>query len=734
MTDLLLDLGHYAFNPYAVPLAVTGLAALTLAFVVFARHGTTLVGRALTRLVLVATAYCLALAARYSAADETTALLWARLTYVPIAFLPPAIYAFVMRLLGRYPSRGPAIQAGWVVAFLFAVLALGTDELVVGLRHYAWGPYDRLGLLVLPFLLFFVGLLADGLLELRKAYLRETLDAEHRRRLGSFAALLLVASLALVDYLPAFGVAVYPFGYLAILAFIVGAARTVDRYDLIDITPAFAADEILATVPDPLLVCDGHGRIQVSNAAATAILGYTPEELHGRGLRSLFPDRENEAEAMSVLEGRARSREVVVRSRDGAEIMVNMSASPLSDGSGAPVGTVVLARDIRQRKRLEAALRESERHFRSLIENGSDLITVLTEDLLIRYESPSVERILGYTPEDRIGRPFLDEVHEEDQDRLRTLLERVRAEPGTTITAEYRTHQRRDGERVLEGRVRNLLEEPAVAGIVVNSRNVTRQHRMEAELRQHQRLESVSRLAGGVAHDFNNLLTTIQGHLFILEEDETLSDEARSELREVRRGADRVAELTSQLMAFSRQQVHRPALVDLNALVEEVRPYLQRLLGTAMQLEADVAPEPITVRADPDRVRQVLVDLVLNARDAMPDGGRITMSTGVEHLRSRPGEEDDGDAPDPGDYAVLRVSDTGVGMDEDTRRRIFEPFFTTKKQGKGTGLGLSTAYGIVRQSGGTIDVETEPGRGSTFRILLPRIEAATIPEDDVSPA
>ena len=244
---------------------------------------------------------------------------------------------------------------------------------------------------------------------------------------------------------------------------------------------------------------------------------------------------------------------------------------------------------------------------------------------------------------------------------------------------------------------------------VVTVEDIHEHKRLEERLAQSQRLEAMGRLAGGIAHDFNNLLTAIEAYSDFLLERGVLDEPARRDVGEIKRAAGRAAELTRQLLAFGRRQVLQPQVLSLNDVVRQTEAMLRRVLGEDVELAAELEPELWSARFDPGQLEQVIVNLALNARDAMPDGGRLTLSTGnVE-----------GDRP----QVTVSVADTGVGMDEGTLERIFEPFFTTKEEGKGTGLGLATVYGIVEQSGGTIEVASEPGRGATFTILLPRAEA-----------
>jgi nitrogen-specific signal transduction histidine kinase/ActR/RegA family two-component response regulator len=249
----------------------------------------------------------------------------------------------------------------------------------------------------------------------------------------------------------------------------------------------------------------------------------------------------------------------------------------------------------------------------------------------------------------------------------------------------------------------------------------------EEQLRQAQKMDAVGKLAGGIAHDFNNLLMVIRGDSDLMLRRLASGDPLRSNAEGIREAADQAASLTRQLLAFSRKQVMAPSLVDLNGIVASIHAMLQRLLGETINLVTITAPDLGAVKADPGQMEQMILNLCVNARDAMPDGGRLTLRTANVDLDEAAAARW-GDAR-PGPYVMLEVTDTGVGMDEETRSRLFEPFFTTKEQGKGTGLGLSTVYGTVRQSGGHIAVESAPGRGSTFTVCLPRVAAAAPPPE-----
>jgi PAS domain S-box-containing protein len=383
----------------------------------------------------------------------------------------------------------------------------------------------------------------------------------------------------------------------------------------------------------------------------------------------------------------------------------------------------LLARVLRyaiERKRGEEALRAREAHYRTILENIGD--GVLITDRQGRYldVNPRACEVTGYPREELLRLNTTDTYLPEERAGVLPRL----AEIARSGSASYeRSLLRKDGAVItVDVNARAL---PA-GNLLATLRDVTDRKRLEEQLRQAQKMEAVGRLAGGVAHDFNNVLTAIFGYADLLTEEFPAGSPARQDLEEIRKAATRASALTRQLLAFSRQQVLAPVVLSVNDLVEDVDKMLRRLLGEDVELRVTLARDAGNARADPGQLQQVIMNLVVNARDAMPTGGKLLIETADAELTEQYAELHQQVIPGP--YVMLAVSDTGVGMDAQTKARIFEPFFTTKEKGKGTGLGLSTVYGIVKQSGGYIWVYSESGHGTTFKVYLPRVDAPAEPQ------
>jgi two-component system cell cycle sensor histidine kinase/response regulator CckA len=487
----------------------------------------------------------------------------------------------------------------------------------------------------------------------------------------------------------------------------------------------FLMGTLMDSIPDSIYFKDAQSRfLRVNQAFAHWCRLGDPAEAVGKTDFDIFAREHAEAALRTEQEIMRTGRPVVDLEEeetwpDRPSTWVSTTKMPLRDAAGGVIGTFGISRDITERKRAEELLRRSEADYRDLVEYAPLGIYRSTPQGRFLTVNPALVRMLGYaSPEELLRLDVARDVYADAEDRARLLVQfegrdEVRAE------AEWK---RKDGALVAVRLNVRMIRRPAAEiecfeGLV---EDVTQQRSLENQFRQAQRMEAVGRLAGGVAHDFNNVLTAITGYSDLLLEDLGPEDPKRSDVQEIRVAAQRAAALTRQLLAFSRKQVFQSRVLDLNTTVQTLDKMLRRLIGEDVKLECALAGGLGAVRADPAQMEQVILNLAVNARDAMPSGGRLTIETANVDLDETYAREHAGAVP--GAYAMLAVSDTGIGMDAETRLHIFEPFFTTKEQGKGTGLGLSTVYGIVKQSGGYVWVYSEPGRGSTFKIYLPRVD------------
>jgi two-component system cell cycle sensor histidine kinase/response regulator CckA len=466
-------------------------------------------------------------------------------------------------------------------------------------------------------------------------------------------------------------------------------------------------------------------RLNYVSPSVERLRGLTVEEAMAEPLDESLTEeslaRMGHAMARSVEPGGASSHTGVFDQpcADGSLKHVEITASYIRDASGRPVEILGVSRDATVRVEAERALRESEARFRTLIERSTDMIVLLDGEARITFWSPSATEALGWESRDLEGRAFLELIHPADVDGAAETVRRILAEGGSTGRLAGRIRHKTGSWRSIDGQCRNLLPDPAVRALVMNTRDVTAHLQLEAQYLQAQKLESIGRLAGGIAHDFNNLLTVILSSTEVLRQDRAAGIAVDDEdIEQIHAAGERARDLTRQLLAFARKQVIAPTSLDLNAVVRGSEKLLRRVLGEDVRLVVNADPELWPSMCDAGQIEQVLVNLAVNARDAMPGGGVLT----VETRNAEVGDAESARDPErrPGSWVRLLVRDTGLGMSPEAMEHLFEPFFTTKERGKGTGLGLATVHGIVAQSGGHIRVESQPGRGTSFEIFLPR--------------
>jgi two-component system, cell cycle sensor histidine kinase and response regulator CckA len=474
---------------------------------------------------------------------------------------------------------------------------------------------------------------------------------------------------------------------------------------------------------DAIIAADLNGKVTDWNAGAEKMFGYSRAEATGMPVSIIAgTDRKHEPKEIlaRIRKGAGVMNQETVRIRqDGKHVHVSLTVSPIRNQSGRLTGSAAIVRDITERIEMEAALRRSEANFRSVIENSpyGALRSLLDGRILLA--NPAVVRMLGYSSEsDLLILNMNTDVYRNPADRERVIEQSRNTEYLKDFEVEWK---HRTGSPIMvrfsSHVVRNQAGEIDHFDMMVQ--DITRQRNLEDQLRQAQKMEAIGRLAGGVAHDFNNLLGVIIGYSELALDRIEPASAVRSQVEQIRKAGERASALTRQLLAFSRQQVLDTKTLNLNAIISDMAQLLLRLIGEDIELQTKLDPDLHAIRGDQGQIEQVIMNLAVNARDAMPQGGKLIIET-----RNVMIEEDELQRRAPmiaGDYILLTISDTGMGMDAETQAHIFEPFFTTKARGKGTGLGLATVYGVVKQSGGYIWVYSEPGLGATFKLYLPRV-------------
>ena len=498
------------------------------------------------------------------------------------------------------------------------------------------------------------------------------------------------------------------------------------------------SSDLLETLPDAIVAVDHDGTIVQINSQTQALFGYTRDELIGQKVETLVPEsyrsqhhrhRENFVEAPKTRRMGAEL-DLYGRRRNGSQFPVEISLSPLSTDKGMFVLSAI--RDISDRKRIAEELRRAneELHLRTteqlgeyrarlalIIDSSEDAIIGKDLDGTITTWNRGAEHIYGYTPEEVVGKNISLLAPSDRPDEIPEILRKIAR--GESIEHYESMRATKDGRQLNVSISVSPLRDANgnVVGASAIARDITAQKKAEGQLHQSQKMEAIGRLAGGVAHDFNNILGIINACAEFLRDRIDPANGPLQYVENIRKATERGTALTRQLLAFSRSSAIQPRIFDLNERLKDLSKLLRPLMGDDVEILIVSMSPAAVVEADPGQFDQIVVNLAVNARDAMPKGGKFILETRTERFDETFAEQHQ--QMPPGKYILLAVSDTGHGMDEATVSRIFEPFFTTKEMGKGTGLGLATVYGIVKQSAGHIMVYSEPGHGTTFKIYLP---------------
>ena len=496
---------------------------------------------------------------------------------------------------------------------------------------------------------------------------------------------------------------------------------------------------IVASSADAIIGKTIDGVVTSWNAAAERMFGYSTEEMVGSSIFRLIPEDLHQGER-DLLEQIRRGEpagltEVERVRKDGQRLFISVAVSPIRDGRGQVIGASSIKRDVTERRQAQEALAQSQERLQLAL-SAARMGTWRWDpanDLLSWDEG--LRRLFGLENEQLVT-PYsdmLDRIHEDDRSHVQGALQRALAGEDE-LDVQFRILQPSGQQRWMANQGQVVLNsDGAVRYMTGVCLDVTDRKLLEERLRQAQRMDSIGQLAGGIAHEANNMMSVVLGCADYVLQRTDLVEAVRQDVDQIWRAAKRTAGITQQLLAFSRRQVLQPQVLDLNATVRDLEPILARALGESQGLRMHLSPTLGSVRADPGQLEQVLLNLTLNARDAMAEGGRLTIETMNVVLDEAYAAAKPVETLEPGDYAALVVTDTGHGMDRDTLAHIFEPFFTTKGVGEGTGLGLSTVYGIVKQSGGFIWAYSEPGLGTTFKLYFPWIAPAPEPPPAQTP-
>ena len=734
MLQQVFNISNYVLNPFALPVLTVALLSLFVSIKVLIQEefkvsiGFFLLG---TSFVIWFTSHFFL----YSTIDERVALWWGRAAYVGIPFISSAFYHFTVSILDAQAQYRKSVWTAWVLAAVFAFAIVPTDLIIGGVKHFWWGYYTQYTPLSLFYLLFATSFQTLSLIRLVQAYRGTVQGSVNNQRNRLLLIAFSIASLGYVDYLPKFGIPVYPFGYIPVLICIILIYLVLRHYRLVDITPRFASQAIIDTIKDSLLVLDSEGVVRLVNKAAVQLLGHTKHNLVGKYVSAIFDNKLffNHVLALSD-EGTINNLELSYTHPAGNKYILDLSTSIMKDERDRSLAYVFIARNITNIKQTEAELIQARDELEIRVEERSSDLKKANEQLiqekifsdaiidnlpgifyicdeeghLLRWNDNEKE-VTGYTQQELMNMNVL-QLFDQDREAILCKMAEVFEAGQAALEASLVTKSGMQVPFYLSGFCMEVKDKRYLVGVGIN---ISERNRLEQQLHQSQKMEAVGLLAGGVAHDFNNILSAIVGYASLMDMKMDPHDPLRYNVAQILVSSERAAALTNSLLAFSRKQAVNLRTLNINDVVSGFYKILIRLIGEDIEFNLNLSPDKVLVRADKGQLEQVLMNLVTNARDAMPQGGKLTITTGSTSLHGTRGELRSGP------YAIISVSDTGMGIDSEKQKHIFEPFYTTKEVGKGTGLGLAIVYGIITKHDGTVMLDSEPGRGTTFTVYLP---------------
>lgn len=744
MFSLILNPENYAFNPYAVPVLVTAMSIFLLGVVVLILERKASTSLSFFLLTFMTAAWLFSFSWMYFAINKDTALMWVKIAYLAVPSIPSAVYLFTTEILKKRRQRKWILRITWTLSLLFIIAIFNTHSLIGNLRHYSWGYYPQYHWLGIPYLTFFFGVMILTLIEYWKEYQRTTSHI-HEIRIKSFLTAFVIGYLGSLDYLAKYGIALYPFGYIPIFIFVVIAARTIVRYHLVDITPSLAANEIIATMADPLIVCDPEGKIRVVNRAACLLSGRREKVLLGEPLESLLaPSRDILYNLDQILKAhKVPEQEMIFLTREGEEIPVSVSMARLSSKNKEDTsqGAVIIARDIRENKRIkrilenaykgleervdertlelaktnqklkseivahqkaQEALQQSEQQYRLLFEKNPHPMWVYDEKALrfLAVNRVAVEHY-GYSEEEFLKRTLHDIYAPE---KTPNPLEQVTQHHGLTSEG-IRLHQKKDGTKISVEITSNSILFQGSPAILVLANDVTERLKMD-----HMKSEFIST----VSHELKTPLTSIQGALEIINHKMVgeIPEQAVKMIDIAFRNCERLVRLINDLLDTQKIEAGRmdfnKKTMDLVTLVTQAID-INKTFASQFSVQFELKnhlPPGIKVHVDSDRFTQALTNLLSNGAKFSPSKDQVTVSL------------------EPLDQKVrISVTNHGPQIPASFQNHLFEKFSqedtSNTRQRSGTGLGLWITKEIIEKLGGKIGFQSEKDGQTTFYIDLP---------------